>query len=958
MNNILHLKPNINSKTNTIQRLQMFNLILLMLIGKIVLNLPIRWIEIGAIVTFAILVEHTLLYIKNKALTFFSFSAVSTALGISFMLRTSDLYIYFIVILVALLQKHWLIIRSKHFLNPSNVAVVIGLMFFPYQTYTTPEQWGDLWWLGLIMMSLGIYITIKVHRVLIPVIFILTYALVTYLFITHNIYEIFHLLISGSFLLFMFFMLTDPRTSPDRYATQIFFAISIAILPLILELFFGAREIYMFLSLFLLTLTVPWLRNLESSRYLNKTIVIILIFELMVIVVTYFSNYNYIRNLESSSNHRSSQHEHTRYQNEIPVPSGINIWSDENKSLYKTQWNHSHIITMPLQKETNPHPTFETRDTAFKSYLPHITRKELGWEFLHHSPLAAGDINHDGILDIVMAKTGVPLRCYLGTKNHGFIDATFDLFGKNIPANIEYIALADLNNDTYLDMILLKNQYVNKPQKHQIYLFDSIKKQFKPSFQFYGYKRSVTGGIALYDLNKDKILDIYIAYDRDFYSDKRRTSGFLKSNGMNDQLWISSKEGWREESIHYMPDTQNEYAGMTALFSDLDQNGHVDFMLANDLQPTLTLIGDEEHRFRLIDKNKIPYNSNSSMSYLSGDFDNDGTFELWENCISNSVQYQNNRFKEVLSQPDIRKDIISREFQLIRNNLHTGHFNCDLISNNYVRDICYETQAKHRGMDLNDPRECDKIQNIGEQQVCKRRLMPDNISNINPNANKYHAERFPKRVNRNILLKRDTQGNYHDVLVDNDAIFTGWSWAAYPYDIDNNGLLDLYITTGAELGLTRIPNAMLINKTNVSKSQKIHFFNKTKLLGLDLVSDSRGVMIADFDNDGDGDIVVNTVFESSKYYQNHHGGDSISVELRSKSGNYYGVGSRIILYTKQGKQVQEIRSGGSWDSAQPYRLHFGIKENDSPEMMEVTWPNGTTQKITHLTKGAVHIWYE
>jgi len=525
---------------SAVQRLQMFNLLTLMFIGKLVLNFPITWVQIGAVIAFGILLEHAILFYKQRALTFFSYSAVSTALGVTFLLRAVDLYIFLIVMAIAILQKHFLKIDGKHFLNPSNVAVIAGLSLFPYQTYTSPEQWGAFWWLGVLMMILGFYITSRVRRAIIPLVFAISYAAMIYVFLTHNLAEIFLILISGSFLLFMFFMLTDPRTTPETNLGQIVFALVIAIIAIVLELFIGVKDINIFLALFVVSFTVPWVRGFEWLPVARKRFSIALGTLAVLVLSLYFSDYNIVRNMEKLS----PDTHHTMQTQTIAEPtepiSAVTGWSDANASLYETDWKNSHIVVMPYRKNREYNDTtFPDVSKQFASYNPHLERKHMGWDFMHHSALSSGDINHDGYLDLIIAKPTRELSVWINDQDGNFSDVTREIFKDGIPRNVDVVALADMNNDSWLDLIVLNNLYANPDAKHALYMYDQASKSFKLAREF-DTSFGVTGGLATYDINRDGILDLYVVNSRNWNTEDR-TRGFMRSHGLVDQFWVSNK---------------------------------------------------------------------------------------------------------------------------------------------------------------------------------------------------------------------------------------------------------------------------------------------------------------------------------------------------------------------------------------------------------------------------------
>jgi len=961
--------------TVSIQRLQMFNLLTLMFIGKILLNFPISWLHIAVVIGFSIVLEHAILWFKQGSLNFFSYSSVNTSLGVIFLLRAVDLYIFLIVIVIAIAQKHLLKIDGKHFLNPSNIAVIAGLSLFPYQTYTSPEQWGSFWGLGILMIFLGFYITHRVGRLMIPLVFMLAYTILSYLFLTHNIVEIFLILISGSFILFIFFMLTDPRTTPETTLSQVMFSVIIALLTIVLELFLGVKDINMFLALFIVTLSIPWVRHFELLPIAQKIYKILFVLIILIVVLLYFSTFNIIRNMQNIEPIKSIPltEQNISIAKDFENETLLN-WHDDNNTLYKKVWKTSHTVAIKYKKNKTSEITFPDGSNIFSKYIPHLQRQHMGWNFMHHSALASGDINHDGYIDLIIAKPTNEIQVWINTKDSNFTNVTKQIFENSIPKYVDVVALADMNNDSWLDLIVLNNSYANPKANHALYLYHTKSKKFKYSRDF-NASIGVTGGLATHDINHDDILDLYIVNSRNWNTSKRR-KGFMRSHGLADQFWVSDINGtWQENIEKYLPLAKEGFAGMTVQFTDINNDGKSDFLIGNDMQPSFTMLG-KESGFELIKKEKIPYNSDSSMSYYSVDFDNDGILELWENSISTSTLYQKNRFKDTISQSKKYFDKVSTQLEEIRSGVHSGKIDCSKYDENYLGLICREKVALYRGSRLADVKACDSVENIGQRIFCKTLINTKQLKPYDPRNSKFESERFPQKVQYNIALRLDTEGKYVDALVDKDAQFTGWSWAGVSYDIDNDGMLDQFITTGAEISLQRVPNVLLINKTRpigkvdenikykdsdkstLLRGSSIRFANKSEFYGLGSLEDSRGAIIADFDLDGDGDIIVNPIFHAPMYNINALGGTSIQIELRSKNSNYFALGSRLELHTNKGIQTREIHLGGSWDSAPSVRQHFGLSWGEEIKELKIRWEDGHEQTIMALKKNHFYVIYE
>lgn len=119
-------------------------------------------------------------------------------------------------------------------------------------------------------------------------------------------------------------------------------------------------------------------------------------------------------------------------------------------------------------------------------------------------------------------------------------------------------------------------------------------------------------------------------------------------------------------------------------------------------------------------------------------------------------------------------------------------------------------------------------------------------------------------------------------------------------------------------------------------------------VGLDSVLDGRHVCSADFDNDGDQDmVVVNLQNPRLVYYENvaPRNGAWLRVKLHGKAGNPDGVGALVVVQTKFGKQAQQVTAGDSYMVQHPSVLHFGLGDTDEAQHIEVLWPSGKKQLI-------------
>ncbi len=237
---------------------QLINLLLLLALGKYVAHFYLSWLEIAGILLFTVFIEHLFLYFKHKKLYFISFSSLTTATGVILMMVATDYYIYLFVIILGLLQKHFLHYRGQHFFNPSNFALILALLLFYQESHIVLGQLGSDYKLMILVGILAVSILYRAKRWIIPVVFILAYVGLQKVFIVSSdpvmiIDDVYLRFYSLSFIVFILFMLTDPRTTPNKSIHQVLFSVVVAVVAVLLDYYQGFRVQHLFMALFLVT---------------------------------------------------------------------------------------------------------------------------------------------------------------------------------------------------------------------------------------------------------------------------------------------------------------------------------------------------------------------------------------------------------------------------------------------------------------------------------------------------------------------------------------------------------------------------------------------------------------------------------------------------------------------------------------------------------------------------------
>ena len=199
------------------------------------------------------------------------------------------------------------------------------------------------------------------------------------------------------------------------------------------------------------------------------------------------------------------------------------------------------------------------------------------------------------------------------------------------------------------------------------------------------------------------------------------------------------------------------------------------------------------------------------------------------------------------------------------------------------------------------------------------------------------------------------------------GVNTRWlGWGVGFLDLDNDGWLDLFLANGhvyPEVDSLKAEAAYKQPKVVYRNLHNGRFADISAQLGAPVTTDkaSRGAAFADFDNDGDVDIVVNNVHDTPDLFRldqtvTHHW---ITVKLVGTRSNRSAIGSLVRVITADGEQRQEVRGGGSYYSQNDLRLQFGLGEMKSVERVVVRWPNGEEEtwtappvdRINTLTEG-------
>jgi len=196
-------------------------------------------------------------------------SALISALSLCLLLRTGSIPLAVLAAIVAIVSKFLLRVRDKHVFNPTNGALV-AMMLATGDVWVSPGQWGSGLVFAFLLASAGGLVVNRAARADVTLAFLTCWAglLVSRsLWLGEPLAIPLHRLENGTLVLFAFFMISDPKTTPDSRAGRLLFAAMVALGAYVVQ-FQLFRTNGLLWSLAVCSLAVPVIdRLLPGRRY-------------------------------------------------------------------------------------------------------------------------------------------------------------------------------------------------------------------------------------------------------------------------------------------------------------------------------------------------------------------------------------------------------------------------------------------------------------------------------------------------------------------------------------------------------------------------------------------------------------------------------------------------------------------------------------------------------------------
>ena len=540
--------------------------------------------------------------------------------------------------------------------------------------------------------------------------------------------------------------------------------------------------------------------------------------------------------------------------------------------------------------------------------------------------IASGDFDNDGWSDIAISTNdGIILYRNYGGLRFGFYKHL------NLPKRLDafVVALVDLDNDGWLDVFV--TAYGGRSV-----IFNNQKGSFSRSRieTLINQKANVTLSTGFADWDKDGDLDFLLG-NWSFGTEESFRTTFSANQ------WVTNSNG------QYLAETIDEITGdtLSILFSDINNDHVLDVILANDRHvPDLWYFGEPDGFALLSTTRNDVVTSLNTMSYESADFNNDLIMDVYSSDMSFDDDGATS-YCHLLDETDARS--CTEKLAGVRAILDLHISWCKQLKANSERSSCIDAMTVKLAASEKNPKLCAVLSDESARLLCQRltkRYAPDLPIIYN---------QFPDQEMSNKLLLGQLDGTFRDATLEAGVQSSYWSWSAKAADLDNDGYQDIYIGNGYKFGhpVQLFSNVFFHNDVGKRFKRAEQKFN------LDFMPNTSSFTYADFDRDGDIDIVTSSVMSQPFLLENQvNGNRSIQFNLVDQQGNRNAVGAKVTIhYGSKLHQMREIKLSGGYQSFDETVVTFGLAHHTAVEQVEIHWPSGEISELKNLPANARYL---
>ena len=518
------------------------------------------------------------------------------------------------------------------------------------------------------------------------------------------------------------------------------------------------------------------------------------------------------------------------------------------------------------------------------------------------------------------------------------------------------VSLGDINNDGLVDIYMISNQQSNRLFLNKgNWQFEDISEKAG-----IGGGKAWSTGVTMVDINADGLLDIYVC-----------NSGDVKGDNKENELFINNGDlTFTEAAVKY--NLNDKGFSTHASFFDYDKDGDLDAYILNN-------------SFQAIGSFNLRKNERPVRDELGGDklMKNEGGkyIDVSEQAgIYGSVigfglgitigDVNNDNWEDIF----ISNDFFERDYLYI--NQKDGTFKEDLV--NQIPSI----SGASMGADIGD------INNDGYNEIFVTEMLPSDYERLKSVTTFENWDRYQYNVKNgyhhqfthNFLHLNNGDDTFSDISRFAGVEASDWSWGALFFDMDNDGLKDLFIANGIYRDLTdqdylqyisnEVVMASIIKEDGVNYKELIEIipsnkitnhayrnkgdlsFGKFENSGLETPAFSNGSAFGDLDNDGDLDLVVNNVNMPSFFYENNQnkkgGNNYIKLNLKGAGTNTFAIGAKILVSAGEQSWMYENQPARGFQSSMDTRPNIGVGTAEKVNL-KIIWPSGKVTSKENIT---------
>ena len=531
--------------------------------------------------------------------------------------------------------------------------------------------------------------------------------------------------------------------------------------------------------------------------------------------------------------------------------------------------------------------------------------------FYNGGGVAIGDLNGDGLPELVLTSNQGGARLYLNEGKFRFRDITA-LAGLTSHALwTTGVTIADVDGDGRLD-IYISHAGQTEPARraNALWINQGVGKDSIPHFEEKGEAlgvadRGYTTHAAFLDYDRDGDLDLFI-----INNSPRPVGSFGPRNTRKERDPYGGHKLYRHDGERFVDVSEQAGIfgseigfGLGVGVGDINRDGWPDIYVSNDFfEQDYLYINKGDGTFAESFKQQMVVGSYFSMGMDIGDLDNDGWPDVYTTDMLPEDEYRLRTMSSFegwdVYQQKVRDDY---GYQLMRNMLQRNNGNGTFSDVGQMAGVArtdWSWSALIADLDLD-----------GRKDIF--------VTNG---------------------LVRDVTSQDYIAFLANDVTMK---------DATSSGKVD-YMKLIKAMPSTPIPNYAFHNLGNLA------FKNESAAWGLDTPSFSSGAAYGDLDGDGAPDLVVNNMDAEAFVYRNnvrslhaeHH---YLQVRLEGTGGNRFAVGARVTLTLGSDAIVQELFPARGFQSSVDYVLTFGLGTRDTVDLVRVDWPDGRRSELSRVT---------